>query len=319
MRLDLTQNPTSEKQTDNAPVIEDGNTPEVTDNDGNDESQGAVTPADPTQSQSDGTDGTDNDGASDDNADDAILDGVTIDDATLTGLISDENVYGLWKGLAQAGGLVIHGIKDAEHLEAIVLLKSASLRLLGEFAAVKQGLNNLELADSIEEAAADNMSEESRKGLSGEFRFGWDKTGKFYFNPALAHVDLPDESTYLTKRGRKNGNGNHGNGDRKSGVNRSKGVWGPLAKSHGNANKYAHFVLLSIGDDDRNDDTGKGKLYNPDNLAVLISKTEAVRKEIGFKEAPEATGEDTKDKQMWVATLNVALAKHHGHEIGTWL
>ena len=114
-------------------------------------------------------------------------------------------------------------------------------------------------------------------------------------------------------------NNSGGNGNRKKGINRSKGVWAPLAKSHGNSNKYAYFVLKSLGVNPAKCDDGRAALYRQDNLSVLIDKTEETRNAINFRELPDADKDgDTKEKQRWVADLNVALAKHENKEIEVW-
>ena len=114
-------------------------------------------------------------------------------------------------------------------------------------------------------------------------------------------------------------NNSGGNGNRKKGINRSKGVWAPLAKSHRNSNKYAYFVLKSLGVNPAKCDDGRAALYRQDNLSVLIDKTEETRNAINFRELPNADKDgDTKEKQRWVADLNVALAKHANKEIEVW-
>ena len=114
-------------------------------------------------------------------------------------------------------------------------------------------------------------------------------------------------------------NNSGGNGNRKKGINRSKGVWAPLAKSHRDSNRYAYFVLKSLGVNPAKCDDGRAALYRQDNLSVLIDKTEETRNAINFRELPDADKDgDTKEKQRWVADLNVALAKHENKEIEKW-
>ena len=104
-----------------------------------------------------------------------------------------------------------------------------------------------------------------------------------------------------------------------NGGKRSKGVWIPLAKSHRNSNRYAYFVLKSLGVNPAKCDDGRAALYRQDNLSVLIDKTEETRNAIKFRELPDADkDDDTKEKQRWVADLNVALAKHENKVIEVW-
>ena len=107
-----------------------------------------------------------------------------------------------------------------------------------------------------------------------------------------------------------------------AGVQRTKGVFAPLAKSHKNSNKYAYFVLKSLGVELKKpiiDGKEKAPLYRDDNYEVLVRESSKLRRECGFdKPAPAVDGEDNKDRQMWVALLNQALAKHHGQEIKCW-
>ena len=205
--------------------------------------------------------------------------------------------------------MLMYGIKDAEHLVEVVNAQSAHVRKVAGFMSAKQSLSDAGMSKLITDALS-GVDDETLKGLSGEMRFGY-HDGELKFEFALAHHDLPEESTHL-KRG-KNGNGN---GNRKAGVQRTKGVFAPLTKSHRDSGKYAYFVLQSLGHEHPN----KSKdLYSKDNIRLLIEKSAKLRNEMGFdKDAPHLTGEDTQDRQMWVATLNVALAKHHGNEIETW-
>ena len=46
---------------------------------------------------------------------------VKLDDKMLTTFLSDAKVFDLWKGVADAGGMLVpYGIKDAAHLEEII-------------------------------------------------------------------------------------------------------------------------------------------------------------------------------------------------------
>ena len=297
-----TQHPTTDDQT---PTIEDGGN--LLDN----ESESVIEDDNASDDAGNGTEATDD--ASDDAEAGDDSEAITLDQKLVATFLTDENVYTLYKGVAQAGGMLMYGVKDAEHLVEVVNAQSVHVRKVAEFMSAKQSLNGIGLNKLISDALG-NVSDETLKGLSGEMRFSYhDSELKFEF--ALAHDDLADESTHL-KRG-KNGNGN-GNGHRKAGVQRSSGVYAPLTKSHRDSGKYAYFVLQSMGYEHPN----KSKdLYSKDNLRLLVEKSAELRNEMGFntdKKAPPLTGEDTKSRQMWVATLNVALAKHHGHEIEMW-
>ena len=260
-------------------------------------------------------DASDDAGAASDSAGDDS-EAITLDQKLVATFLTDDNVYMLYKGVAQAGGMLMFGIKDAEHLVEVVLAQSVHVRKVAEFMAADKSLKEIGV-DKLITDALDNVSDETLKGLSGEMRFSY-HDGELNFEFALAHDDLPDESTRL-KRG-KNGNGNgNGNGHRKAGVLRTKGVYAPLAKSHRNSDKFAYFVLKSLGINPDKCADGRSPLYRDDNLKVLVEKTEALRTEMKFeKDAPSLDGEDNKSKQMWVALLNQALAKHHGDEIKCW-
>ena len=286
----------NESESQSEPVIEDGVASDNADNAGNANATDASTDAD-------------TDDAGDDASDDS--EAITLDQKLVATFLTDGNVYTLYKGVAQAGGMLMYGIKDAEHLVEVVNAQSAHVRKIADFMSAKQSLNAIGM-DKLVGDALDGVDDETLKGLSGEMRFGY-HDGELKFEFALAHHDLPEESTHL-KRG-KNGNGN-GNGNRRAGVQRTKGVYAPLTKSHRDSGKYAYFVLQSLGHEHPN----KSKdLYSKDNIRLLVEKSAKLRNEMGFdKDAPHLTGEDTQSRQMWVATLNVSLAKHHGNEIEMW-
>ena len=213
--------------------------------------------------------------------------------------------------------MLMYGIKDADHLVEVVNAQSAHVRKIAGFMSAKQSLSDAGMSKLITDALS-GVDDETLKGLSGEMRFGY-HDGELKFEFALAHHDLPEESTHL-KRG-KNGNGNgNGNGNRRAGVQRTKGVFAPLTKSHRDSGKYAYFVLQSLGHDHPN----KSKdLYSKDNIRILlVEKSAKLRNEMGFdkdKEVPSIADEDTKSRQdVGSNALNVALAKHHGNEIEMW-
>ena len=287
----------NESESQIEPVIEDG---VASDNAGD---------ANVTADSADASTDADTDNASDDADDDS--EAITLDQKLVATFLTDDNVYTLYKGVAQAHGMLMYGIKDAEHLVEVVNAQSAHVRMVADFMSAKQSLSDAGMSKLITDAL-DGVDDETLKGLSGEMRFGY-HDGELKFEFALAHHDLPEESTHL-KRG-KNGNGN-GNGNRRAGVHHTKGVFAPLTKSHRDSGKYAYFVLKSLGHEHPN----KSKdLYSKDNIRILVEKSAKLRNEMGFdKDAPPLTGEDTKSRQMWVATLNVALAKHHGNEIEMW-
>ena len=306
------QHPSTGNASDNADdtIIEDDNAANLlgvsSDNAGN-ESESQSEPVIEDDNTGNGNADASTDADTDDASDDS--EAITLDQKLVATFLTDDNVYTLYKGVAQAHGMLMYGIKDAEHLVQVVDAQSAHVRKVAGFMSAKQLLSEASMSKVITDAL-DGVDDETLKGLSGEMRFGY-HDGELKFEFALAHADLPEESTHL-KRG-KNGNGN---GHRKAGVQRTKGVFAPLTKSHRDSGKYAYFVLQSLGHDHPN----KSKdLYNKDNIRILVEKTFALRNEMGFdKEVPSITGEDTKSRQMWVATLNVALARHHGNEIEMW-
>ena len=52
-----------------------------------------------------------------------------LDDKLVTALLSDTNIYDLWKKLADGGGMKkTHGVEDAAHLEKIIHKAAADLR-----------------------------------------------------------------------------------------------------------------------------------------------------------------------------------------------
>ena len=307
------QHPTTNDQT---PIIEDDNN--LLGNESESQSEPVISNASDNTGDANGTVNASDDAdastdadtdAGDDASDDS--EAITLDQKLVANFLTDENIYMLYKGVAQAGGMLMYGIKDADHLVEVVNAQSAHVRMVADFMSAKQSLNAIGM-DKLVGDALDGVDDETLKGLSGEMRFGY-HDGELKFEFALAHHDLPEESTHL-KRG-KNGNGN-GNGNRRAGVQRTKGVFAPLTKSHRDSGKYAYFVLQSLGYDHPN----KSKdLYSKDNIRLLVEKSAKLRNEMGFdKDAPPLTGEDTQDRQMWVASLNIALAKHHGNEIEMW-
>ena len=240
-----------------------------------------------------------------------------IDPKMVASFMGDETLFALYKGVADNDGMLMFGIKDAAHLIAVVEHQGEHVRKLGEFMGARQAIDNAELSVVIEDAVGDaNVSPDTLKGMSGEIQFSWNDDGEIVFKIATAHADLPDESTHL--KARRNGNGK----GRKPAAAWKKGEYRPLAKSHGNANKLAYFVLKSLGHELEKpiiDGEAKSPLYRDDNLAVLIDKTAKLRKECGYdREVPSTDGEDSKEKRLWVALLNQTLAKHHGQEIKCW-
>lgn len=247
---------------------------------------------------------------------------VKLDDKMLTTFLSNAEVFNTWKRIADAGDmLVMYGIKDAAHLEAVVKAQGKDVILRGEIEAAKQGIKDVLNAQ---------FQGDDRKNVSGRISFFFnEEEGDWGFRTTVKHSDL-----------RKNSGGNDkGNGKlknekdslnakpvskkpppKKKGIKRSKGVWGPLAQSHRNSNRYAYFVLLSLGVKRDKCPDGRPPLYRADNLKVLLAETEKTRRAINFKELPDADkDDDTKEKQEWVADLNVALAKHENKTIEEWL
>ena len=243
---------------------------------------------------------------------------VKLDDKMLTTFLSDAKVFDLWKGLADAGGMLgPYGIKDAAHLEAVVKAQGKDVILRGEIEAAKQGIKDVLNAQ---------FQGDDRKNVSGHISFFFnEEEGDWGFRTTVKHSDLRKNSG-----GNDKGNGKLKSGNakpvskkkppKKKGIERSKGVWGPLAQSHGNSKRYAYFVLKSLGVNPAKCDDGRSALYRQDNLSVLLNKTEETRKAINFRELPDADkDDDTKEKQEWVADLNVALAKYENKTIEQWL
>ena len=250
---------------------------------------------------------------------------VKLDHKLIVTLLSDTAVYTMYKSIADAGGMVWYGIKDAAHLEAVVKTQGKDVILRSKIAAAKQGL--LDLAkQGIEDALNAQFQGDDRKNVSGRIRFFFnEEKGDWGFRTTVKHSDLRKNSGGNDKGNGKLKNENakpvsKKNPSKKKGIERSKGVWGPLAQSHGNSKRYAYFVLKSLGVNPAKCDDGRSALYRQDNLSVLLNKTEETRKAINFRELPDADkDDDTKEKQEWVADLNVALAKYENKTIEKWL
>ena len=224
-------------------------------------------------------------------------------------LLSDTSVYTMYKSLADAGGMMMYGIKDAAHLEAVVKAQGKDVILHSKIAAAKQGLLDLG-KQVIKDVLNAQFQGDDRKNVSGHISFFFnEEEGDWEFSMTVKHIDL-----------RENGGGNDKGNGKKKGVVRKKGVWAPLANTHRNSNRYAYFVLKSLGVNPAKCDDGRPALYRPDNLSVLLDKTEKTRNAINFRECPDLDrDDDTKEKQQWVADLNVALAKHENKPIKKWL
>ena len=65
---------------------------------------------------------------------------VKLDKKLLVGLISDANLYTMYKDLADAGGMVMFGIEDAAHLESVVKAQARELILSAKIASAKNDL-----------------------------------------------------------------------------------------------------------------------------------------------------------------------------------
>ena len=62
---------------------------------------------------------------------------VKLDKKLLVGLISDANLYTMYKDLADAGGMMMFGIEDAAHLESVVKAQARELILSAKIASAK--------------------------------------------------------------------------------------------------------------------------------------------------------------------------------------
>ena len=260
---------------------------------------------------------------------------VKLDRKLIVTLLSDTSVYTMYKSIADAGGMVWYGIKDAAHLEAVVKAQGKDVILRSKIAAAKQGLLDLD-KQGIEGILNAQFQGDDRKNVSGRISFFFnEEEGDWRFKTTVKHSDLRKNSSGSDKGNGKLKNENDlpnakptskkprpkkkRNGNRKNGVVRSKGVWAPLAQSHGNSNKYAYFVLKSLGVEQPKFDNGRSALYRKDNLSALLDKTEKTRNAINFRECPDLDrDDDTKEKQQWVVDLNVALAKYENKTIKKW-
>ena len=66
---------------------------------------------------------------------------VKLDDKMLTTFLSDAKVFDLWKGLADAGGMIVpYGIKDAAHLEDVINKQGREVILSAKIASAKAEL-----------------------------------------------------------------------------------------------------------------------------------------------------------------------------------
>ena len=245
---------------------------------------------------------------------------VKLDCKLIVTLLSDTSVYTMYKSIADAGGMVWYGIKDAAHLEAVVKAQGKDVILRSKIAAAKQGLLDLD-KQGIQDVLNAQFQGDDRKNVSGRISFSFnEEEGDWRFRTTVKHSDLRKNSGGNDKGNGKLKNGNDSPNAKQNGVVRSKGVWAPLAQSHRNSNKYAYFVLKSLGVEQPKFDNGRPALYRKDNLSVLLDKTEKTRNAINFRECPDLDrDDDTKEKQQWVADLNVALAKYENKTIEKWL
>ena len=131
---------------------------------------------------------------------------VKLDHKLIVTLLSDTAVYTMYKSIADAGGMVWYGIKDATHLEAVVKAQGKDVILRSKIAAVKQGLLDLD-KQGIEDVLNAQFQGDDRKNVSGRIRFFFnEEEGDWGFRTTVKHSDL-----------RKNSGGNDkGNGKLKN-------------------------------------------------------------------------------------------------------
>ena len=130
---------------------------------------------------------------------------VKLDRKLIASLISNESIYTIYKGLAEAGGMKWCGIKDSKHLEAVVNAQGKDAIL--QVASVKQALSDLD-KQGIKDALNAQFQGDDRKNGSGRIAFFFnEEEGDWGFRSVVKHSNL-----------RKNGGGNgKGNGKLKNG------------------------------------------------------------------------------------------------------
>ena len=116
---------------------------------------------------------------------------VKLDDKMLTTFLSDAKVFNLWKGLADAGGMLVpYGIKDAAHLEDVINKQGREVILRTNVASAK---TDLEVTTSVISYVLDRYFDDTtRKGVFGRIAFRYDdKNSVWSFSTRVNHNDLP--------------------------------------------------------------------------------------------------------------------------------
>ena len=130
---------------------------------------------------------------------------VKLDDKMLTTFLSDAKVFDLWKGLADAGGMLgPYGIKDAAHLEDVINKQGREVILSAKIASAKA---ELEATTSVIKDVLDRYFDDTtRKDVFGRIAFRYDhKNSVWSFTARVNHNDLPKK--------KRNGNGKRKNGN----------------------------------------------------------------------------------------------------------
>ena len=97
---------------------------------------------------------------------------VKLDDKIVRAVLSDTNIYDLWKKLADDGGMKIYGVKDAAHLEEIINKQGREIILSANVASAKA---ELEAATSVIRGVLDRYFDDTtRKGVIGRIDFRYD-------------------------------------------------------------------------------------------------------------------------------------------------
>ena len=127
---------------------------------------------------------------------------VKLDDKMLTTFLSDAKVFDLWKGLADAGSMLVpYGIKDAAHLENVINKQGREVILSAKTASAKA-----ELEATIIDVLDRCFDDTTRKDVLGQIDFRYDhKNSVWSFRARVNHNDLAKK--------KRNGNGKQKNGN----------------------------------------------------------------------------------------------------------
>ena len=97
---------------------------------------------------------------------------VKLDDKIVRAVLSDTNIYDLWKKLADDGGMKIYGVKDAAHLEEIINKQGREIILSANVASAKA---ELEATTSVIRDVLDRYFDDTtRKDVFGRIAFRYD-------------------------------------------------------------------------------------------------------------------------------------------------